>query len=52
MGMGRSATHHDHLPEQKQNLLYGKVGGQATTELGNHGEEQKGKRLFIMHGEA
>lgn len=47
-----SATHHDYLPEQKQDLLYGEVGSQATAELGNHGEKQKSKRLLIMHGEA
>lgn len=45
-------AHHDHFPEQKQNLLYGKVGGQATAELGHHGEEQKGKRLLMMHRKA
>lgn len=43
------ATHHDHLPKQKQDLLDGEVGGQATAELGDHGEEQKGKGFLIMH---
>lgn len=52
MGAGESVTHHDYLPEQKQDLLYGEVGSQAAAELGNHGEKQKGKRLLIMHGEA
>lgn len=50
--VGGSATYHNHFPEQKQDLLYGEVGSQATAELGNHGEKQKGKRFLIMHGEA